>query len=295
MDVESKEESLPPGFRFHPTDEELVTYYLTQKSSDSSFTGRAIADVDLNKCEPWDLPGKARMGEREWYFFSMRDRKYPTGLRTNRATTAGYWKTTGKDKEVIGGGAAAAATELVGMKKTLVFYKGRAPRGEKTNWVMHEYRLHSKPAYKNYKEEWVLCRVFQKSQGTKKPPLSQPRSNPYTLESAVLPTIQFNPLHRHVGDVGRGYAELAELTRAAFRGITGMNSPLQPLPSSITLSSLTPATPTWHPAPYVPPSLHVGIDTHVPASGLPPSCILQTDAGIQQAEPYAEGGLWPSY
>lgn len=52
-----KDETLPPGFRFHPTDEELITYYLTNKLSDSSFTGRAIADVDLNKSEPWDLPG----------------------------------------------------------------------------------------------------------------------------------------------------------------------------------------------------------------------------------------------
>jgi len=52
-----KEETLPPGFRFHPTDEELISYYLTNKISDSNFTGKAIADVDLNKCEPWELPG----------------------------------------------------------------------------------------------------------------------------------------------------------------------------------------------------------------------------------------------
>ena len=54
---EKKEETLPPGFRFHPTDEELISYYLTNKISDSNFTGKAIAVVDLNKCEPWDLPG----------------------------------------------------------------------------------------------------------------------------------------------------------------------------------------------------------------------------------------------
>lgn len=52
-----KDETLPPGFRFHPTDEELVTCYLVNKISDSNFTGKAITDVDLNKCEPWELPG----------------------------------------------------------------------------------------------------------------------------------------------------------------------------------------------------------------------------------------------
>lgn len=96
------------------------------------------------------MPEKAKLGEKEWYFFSLRDRKYPTGVRTNRATNAGYWKTTGKDKEIYTG-QLPATPELVGMKKTLVFYKGRAPRGEKTNWVMHEYRLHCKSAPKSNK------------------------------------------------------------------------------------------------------------------------------------------------
>ncbi|KAJ6966393.1 hypothetical protein NC652_004070 [Populus alba x Populus x berolinensis] len=156
---------LPPGFRFHPTDEELITYYLLKKVLDRNFTGRAIAEVDLNKCEPWELPGKAKMVEKEWYFFSLRDRKYPTGLRTNRATEAGYWKATGKDREIHSSKTGA----LVGMKKTLVFYRGRAPEGGKSNWVMHEYRLEGKFAYHYLsgcsKDEWVISRVFQKSCG----------------------------------------------------------------------------------------------------------------------------------
>ncbi|KAE9592895.1 hypothetical protein Lal_00029426 [Lupinus albus] len=160
---DSNDALLPPGFRFHPTDEELITYYLLKKVLDNTFTGRAITEVDLNKCEPWQLPGKAKMGEKEWYFFSLRDRKYPTGLRTNRATEAGYWKATGKDREIY----SSKTCALVGMKKTLVFYKGRAPKGEKSNWVMHEYRLEGKFAYhylsRSSKDEWVISRVFEKN------------------------------------------------------------------------------------------------------------------------------------
>nr|QDX01715.1 NAC domain-containing protein NAC51 [Medicago sativa subsp. falcata] len=167
---EDEKMDLPPGFRFHPTDEELISHYLYKKVIDSNFSARAIGDVDLNKSEPWDLPFKAKMGEKEWYFFCVRDRKYPTGLRTNRATEAGYWKATGKDKEIFKG------KSLVGMKKTLVFYKGRAPKGEKSNWVMHEYRLEGKFSVHNLpkaaKNEWVICRVFQKSSAGKKTHIS---------------------------------------------------------------------------------------------------------------------------
>jgi len=158
---------LPPGFRFHPTDAEVVVDYLTPKALDGSFSCVVIADVDLNKTEPWDLPGKAKMGEKEWYFFCHKDRKYPTGMRTNRATASGYWKATGKDKEIYRGRGV-----LVGMKKTLVFYTGRAPRGEKTPWVMHEYRLEGKlppNLPRSAKDEWAVCRVLNKDLAAKQP------------------------------------------------------------------------------------------------------------------------------
>ncbi|CAL9165856.1 unnamed protein product [Musa hybrid cultivar] len=110
-----------------------------------------MGEVDLNRCEPWDLPiwrskslsfpwgnsnvctGFQRCERKKRYFFRRRNRRYPTGMRTNGATGAGFWKATGKDKEVFRGRGV-----LVGMKKTLVFYRGRAPKGEKTNWVMHD-------------------------------------------------------------------------------------------------------------------------------------------------------------
>lgn len=185
---------LPPGFRFHPTDEELISHYLCPKVLDTNFSTKAIGEVDLNKCEPWDLPWRAKMGEKEWYFFCVRDRKYPTGLRTNRATGAGYWKATGKDKEIYRG------RELVGMKKTLVFYKGRAPKGEKTSWVMHEYRLEGKFSVHNLpkiaKNEWVICRVYKKISAGQKTHISGlMRMDPYANEasSSLLPPLMESP------------------------------------------------------------------------------------------------------
>ncbi|OVA16323.1 NAC domain [Macleaya cordata] len=129
---------VPPGFRFHPTDEELVDYYLRKKIASRRIDLDVIKDIDLYKIEPWDLQEKCKIGteeQNEWYFFSHKDKKYPTGTRTNRATTAGFWKATGRDKAIY------SKHNLIGMRKTLVFYKGRAPNGQKSDWIMHEYRL----------------------------------------------------------------------------------------------------------------------------------------------------------
>ncbi|KAI5006258.1 hypothetical protein ZWY2020_033501 [Hordeum vulgare] len=158
---------LPPGFRFQPTDQEIIVCYLKRKvASAASAVTSIIADVDIYKFDAWELPDKAQFGEGEWFFFSPRDRKYPNGARPNRTAGSGYWKATGTDKPIL----AAGGARCLGVKKALVFYQGRSPRGTKTEWVMHEYRLlHADAGAARHKphdsmrlDDWVLCRVRKK-------------------------------------------------------------------------------------------------------------------------------------
>lgn len=136
IDAEA-ELNLPPGFRFHPTDEELIVHYLCKRVAQQILPAPIIAEVNLYKCDPWTLPEKALFGEDKWYFFTPRDRKYPNGKRPNRAAGSGYWKATGADKPIH----SAGRSKPVGIKKALVFYTGKPAKGIKTNWIMHEYRL----------------------------------------------------------------------------------------------------------------------------------------------------------
>ncbi|KAK3223735.1 hypothetical protein Dsin_010760 [Dipteronia sinensis] len=176
---------LPPGFRFHPTDEELVVQYLKRKVFACPLPASIIPEVDVCKSDPWDLPGDV---EQERYFFSTREAKYPNGNRSNRATGSGYWKATGLDKQIV----TSRGSQVVGMKKTLVFYRGKPPHGSRTDWIMHEYRLVNNHNNKNNSqittppnaqtkninnttlqspvvsmENWVLCRIFLKKRSAK--------------------------------------------------------------------------------------------------------------------------------
>lgn len=47
----------PPGFRFHPTDEELVLYYLKRKICGKKLKLDIIRETDVYKWEPEELPG----------------------------------------------------------------------------------------------------------------------------------------------------------------------------------------------------------------------------------------------
>lgn len=185
--------SLPPGFRFYPSDEELVLHYLYKKITNEQVLKGTLVEIDLHTCEPWQLPEVAKLNATEWYFFSFRDRKYATGFRTNRATTSGYWKATGKDRTVLD----PTTREVVGMRKTLVFYRNRAPNGIKTGWIMHEFRLetpHMPP-----KEDWVLCRVFHKGKADNSAKLSpqlmfETSTAPISLTNQTTMPVGYNQL-----------------------------------------------------------------------------------------------------
>ncbi|KAG2677906.1 hypothetical protein I3760_12G118000 [Carya illinoinensis] len=173
--------SLPPGFRFYPTDEELLVQYLCRKVAGQDFDLEIIAEIDLYKFDPWVLPSKAIFGEKEWYFFSPRDRKYPNGSRPNRVAGSGYWKATGTDKIITTEG------RKVGIKKALVFYIGKAPKGTKTNWIMHEYRLleHSRKNGSSKLDDWVLCRIYKKhSSSTAQKPTTSISSKEHSNDSS---------------------------------------------------------------------------------------------------------------
>lgn len=154
---------LPPGFRFYPTDEELVAHFLHRKAALLPCHPDVIPDLDLYPYDPWDLDGKAMAEGNKWYFYSRRTQ--------SRVTGNGYWKGIGVDEPIL----SSTSGQKLGMKRCYVFYVGEPSDGAKTNWIMQEYRLsaengssgssrsskkrHSKIDY----SKWVVCRVYERN------------------------------------------------------------------------------------------------------------------------------------
>ncbi|XP_074571508.1 protein FEZ-like [Curcuma longa] len=174
--VEEEKEVCLPGFRFHPTDEELLSFYLRRKVRRKAFSIDLIREIDIYKHDPWDLPKVSCGVEKEWYFFCMRGRKYRNSIRPNRVTVSGFWKATGIDRPIYGGG---AGDSCIGLKKSLVYYRGSAGKGTKTDWMMHEFRLPPLSNNNNNNEQqstpqdhqaevWTICRIFKRATSCKK-------------------------------------------------------------------------------------------------------------------------------
>ncbi|KAK3031516.1 hypothetical protein RJ639_036030 [Escallonia herrerae] len=153
--------NLPPGFRFYPTDEELVVHFLQRKASLLPCHPDVIPDLDLYPYDPWDLGGKAMAEGNKWYFYSRRAQ--------NRVTSNGYWNPLGVEEPIT-----TNASKSVGMKKYYVFYIGESPEGVKTNWLMEEYRLSDAGSTSRSSKrrghsskidssKWVVCRVYEHS------------------------------------------------------------------------------------------------------------------------------------
>uniref|UniRef100_A0A7N0V8R3 NAC domain-containing protein n=1 Tax=Kalanchoe fedtschenkoi TaxID=63787 RepID=A0A7N0V8R3_KALFE len=179
---EEDDESQLPGFRFYPTDEELVDFYLRRKVEKKPFSIDLIKQIDIYKYDPWDLPKTSTVGDNEWYFFCKRGRKYRNSVRPNRVTGSGFWKATGIDKPIH-----SSSSSLLGLKKSLVYYRGNAGKGTKTDWMMHEFRLpapldfitHNTPPPPHPiitadstdtqdAEVWTVCRIFKRNVPSRK-------------------------------------------------------------------------------------------------------------------------------
>uniref|UniRef100_A0A0D3H2L1 NAC domain-containing protein n=1 Tax=Oryza barthii TaxID=65489 RepID=A0A0D3H2L1_9ORYZ len=154
---------LPPGFRFHPTDEELVVQYLRRKAFGLPLPAAVIPDLhNLFKLDPWDIPGASSDGDK--YFFAVRPHA-ARGRRQQVTASGGCWKPAGgRDKPVVV--ARCGGSHLVGVKKGMEGTGGGC-------WVMHEYSL-ALPMHKKgclaEAEEWVVCRIFQRSSSGSRSP-----------------------------------------------------------------------------------------------------------------------------
>ncbi|KAL3604302.1 hypothetical protein D5086_005161, partial [Populus alba] len=79
--------------------------------------------------------------------------------RSNRRTKAGFWKPTGKTIKVK----AKRNKEVIGTKKTLVFYRSASPKAERTAWIIHEYEVFVSDSRLSNLRPLVLCKLKDKA------------------------------------------------------------------------------------------------------------------------------------
>ncbi|XP_073145963.1 NAC domain-containing protein 90-like [Henckelia pumila] len=152
-----------PGFRFYPTEEEIVSFYLHSKlEAKNPEIDRVIPILDIYQFEPWDLPkqsGEVSLGDAEqWFFFVPQQEREVRGGRPNRTSASGYWKSTGSQCHVYSSGG-----KVIGVKKSFVFYEGKTPKGTKTKWKMNEYKViqqDSPSSVPQLRNEVNVCRVY---------------------------------------------------------------------------------------------------------------------------------------
>ncbi|XP_022936585.1 NAC domain-containing protein 96-like [Cucurbita moschata] len=125
----------PTGFGFRPTEEELITYYLKNKNVGKEYLVRFIKEIDLYKFDPEQLPDKSYFPSSnfEWFFFRANT------ANNKRTTATGGWRSTGDPRRIK----ARETNEVIATCHIYVFHRGKGGNAIKTNWVIHEYKLHT--------------------------------------------------------------------------------------------------------------------------------------------------------
>ncbi|KAI5651065.1 hypothetical protein M9H77_37070 [Catharanthus roseus] len=129
---------VPIGFRFRPTDEELIIHYLKRKVLSLPFPASIIPEFHVFQTNPLHFPGDPRENR---YFFCNR-KILPITTIVSVRDGSGYWKRTGRQRKII---SPAANNRVVGTKRSLAFYhyqgKQKHGHGLMSDWVMDEYCL----------------------------------------------------------------------------------------------------------------------------------------------------------
>ncbi|XP_047181150.1 NAC domain-containing protein 83-like [Vigna umbellata] len=168
---------LPIGFRFRPTDQELLLHYLKKKAFSQQLPASVIPICDVFQSEPWLLPGDLR---EKRYFFSN------CGKVNKRSAGSGCWKCVGKENEIR----VCENNEVIGMKKTMMFCKGS--HETRTRWVMHELRLlTSYPYHQMAVADFAVYVIFQKRKkmtkaSQKRPFCSSKLQRVHDVEASII-------------------------------------------------------------------------------------------------------------
>ncbi|OMP09682.1 No apical meristem (NAM) protein [Corchorus olitorius] len=171
--AQSNEIIIPPGFRYSPEDYMLIESYLVNKIMGVPIPVNIIKDIDVYDCDPRQLPTSDLMHGKtnnEAYYFTK------AGKTWRRTTKGGYWKAT-YERDISG-----SDGKLIGTKTKFYFYstqKGDDGVGEKTSWVMYEFKVNpsilpTQPlddtTKANVDIQWVVCVIRNKEDDIKEEP-----------------------------------------------------------------------------------------------------------------------------
>ncbi|KAG8366435.1 hypothetical protein BUALT_Bualt17G0079500 [Buddleja alternifolia] len=159
--LENEDSEVPLGFRFRPSDVELMEYYLLRKIKGEQLASNFIKDLNVYQYDPPQLPLSQFKNaiKNEGYFFTMVKRKKFLNDNTTRTTPNGYWKAYNENIPMYG------AKGIIGFKDKYSFYDGKDPNGDKTDWKMIEYRCNPSlvpAASTSGTENYIVCKVMHK-------------------------------------------------------------------------------------------------------------------------------------
>ncbi|KAK4407618.1 protein CUP-SHAPED COTYLEDON 1 [Sesamum angolense] len=167
---------IPPGFHFAPTDQELVTFYLSRKAMGLPLPWNPLLEKTIygENADPWDVfadvpwdtfvtgAGKECKNVKSVVYVFTKLSKVNGKTRIARTAGCGTWDgQTGGRKIYNNSG------QVIGMMKMFTYTVKKTPRDgrkQRDHWIMHEYSLagvslNCELPYKDY----VICRISRSS------------------------------------------------------------------------------------------------------------------------------------